>query len=179
MSVLDRILLVVFSLAVLCAAVVLIAFGVGVSPEWQNVVYLTLTTYPGNIYTVVLSIVFALIAIRFLFYRLARHEPEYVVIPGPSGQIRISFDTIRQLANRTGREIRGVQEFDSRVRHGQNGILLAVRVRALPDMDLSAMGSDIQTAVKDYVERNSGVLVERITVNIVELASSPQKVQRA
>ncbi|MCL6631655.1 MAG: alkaline shock response membrane anchor protein AmaP [Alicyclobacillus herbarius] len=179
MSIIDRFLLVILSLGVLCASILLVVFGLGAGAQWQSDVYLTLTTYPGNIYTVVLAVVFALVALRFLFYRVGKASPEYISLPGPNGQIRISFDTIRQLTNRTGREIRGVQEFDSRVRHGQNGILLAVRVRALPDVDLSAMGSEIQSAVKEYVERNSGILVERITVNVVELARSPQKVQRA
>jgi uncharacterized alkaline shock family protein YloU len=178
-SVLDRILLVILSLATLCASILLIVFGINVSPEWQNSFYLTITTYPGYIYSVVVGIVFALISLRFLFYRLGHNESEYVTLPGQNGQIRISFDTIRQLANRTGDGIRGVQEFETRVRHGQNGIVLAVRVKALPDIELADMGNEIQTAVKEYVERTSGVLVERITVNIMELARSPQKVQRA
>ena len=110
-----------------------------------------------------------------MFYRWGSPEPEYVVLQGEQGQIRISYETIKQLSNRTGRSIRGVQEFETRVRSGQAGILLSVRVKALPDLELSRVSAEIQNAVKEYVEHTTGITVERVTVNVAELASSPAK----
>ncbi|WDL97027.1 alkaline shock response membrane anchor protein AmaP [Alicyclobacillus sp. ALC3] len=169
MSILDRILLVLLTLGSLAVAVLLLLLGVGVLGSWPSIVVTDAATYP--MYTIIVAVVFGLFALRFLFYRWTRPQEDYIMLPGDHGFIRISFETIRQLSNRTGKSVRGVQEFDTRVRSGQAGVLLAVRVRVMPDIDITQMSAEIQQAVKGYVEQTAGVTVERITVNVVELAS--------
>ncbi|MCL6593120.1 MAG: alkaline shock response membrane anchor protein AmaP [Alicyclobacillus sp.] len=171
MSALDRILLTLLSLAGLCtAAGAFLVAGGALSPftamGWM-------TVYPGNVWGLAGSVVLAVLAVRFLFYRWGRREPDYVLLPGEHGHIRISHDTIRQLANRTGKSVRGVQDFDTRIRSGNAGVLLSVRVRALPDLDLARMSAEIQDAVKAYVEKTAGVPVERVIVNVTEIAGGP------
>lgn len=168
MSILDRFLLVLLSLCSLCAAIGLLLLGIGLQNGWLQSAAATAAAYPA--YTIVIAVVFGLLALRFLFYRLARPSDDYVVLPGEHGFVRISFETIRQLSNRTGKAIRGVQEFDTRVRSGQAGVLLATRVRVLPDIEIPLMSAEVQGSVKQYVEQTAGVTVERVTVNIVELA---------
>lgn len=175
MSILDRSLLTLLAIASACVAVLACLQGIGALGDWSSTAMSSMNTYPGNVYTVVVGIVFALIAIRFLFYRLGTREIDYVVLQGEHGNIRISFTTIEQLSNRTGKTVRGVQDFDTRVRSGQAGILLSLKVRALPDLELARMSSDVQTAVKEYVEKTTGVAVERITINVVELATGTAK----
>lgn len=172
MSILDRILLVLLTLGSLAVAVLLLLLGAGVLGSWPSIVLTNAATYP--MYTIIVAVVFGLLALRFLFYRWARPQEDYIMLPGDHGFIRISFETIRQLANRTGKSVRGVQDFDTRVRNGQAGVLLAVRVRVMPDIDIAQMSAEIQQAVKDYVEHTAGVTVERVTVNVVELASHTQ-----
>ena len=174
MSYLDRILLVLFTIISLAGAVglfLLSVMGFGNLPQ--------ITQYPWYIYAIVVSIVWFILGLRFLFYRISSHDVDFVVLPGEFGNIRISFETIRQLSNRTGKSVKGVQEFDTRVRNGQQGIWLAIRVRVLPDLDLNAMSREIQSAVKEYVENTTGVTVERVTVHVAELASSAAKVSKA
>lgn len=174
MSYLDRILLVLFTLISLVGAVGLFLIGIlGVGMFNQ------LTLYPWYIYAIVIAIVWFILGLRFLFYRITGADVDYVVLPGDVGNIRISFETIRQLANRTGKMIKGVQEFDTRVKTGTQGVFLAIRVRALPDMDLNAMSREVQSEVKDYVEKTTGITVERVTIHIAELASSAAKVSKA
>lgn len=178
MSIIDRILLLLLALASLCASIVAFLLGIGAFGD-GTVAGVPLGQYPTNVYTIVFSIVFVLIAIRFVFYRLHSPEVEHVLLQGEHGQIRISFDTIKQLANRTGKGMRGVQDFDTRVRNGQAGILLSVRVRVLPDIDLAHLSNEIQSAVKEYVEKTAGVTVERVIVNVAELAGGTAKSPRA
>lgn len=175
MSVLNRILLVILSLGTLVAAIVLLLFAVNVNGTWQTDMIAEVSHYPGDVTAAVLAVIFGLLAIRFLFYRTQSGEAQFVTLPGEGGQIRISFDTIKALSNRIAAGVKGVQELDTRVRHGQNGVLLAVRVRVLPDIDLAEMAGRIQDVVKEYVERTTGIAVERVIVSVTELARSQGK----
>lgn len=179
MSIFDRLLMAIMALGVVCASVIIFIFGIDAATSFQNTLVYDMTTYPGNIYTIVIAVVFLLLGLRFLFYRTGSHDVDYVVLPGDDGQIRISFETIRELSNRTGRQVKGVQELETRVRHGEAGVMLGLRVRALADVDLAVMSQTVQAAVKDYVERTAGVAVERITVHVTEIANKAAKSARA
>lgn len=179
LSYFDRILMVVFALASLCGAVVLFFVGVLSEQVFGQGALTLLTTYPGNIYAIVIALIWFVLGLRFLFYRISKSDEDHVVLQGEHGSIRISFEAIRQLSNRTGKNVKGVQEFDTRVRSGPVGVWLAVRVRALADMDLNAMSKQLQSDVKEYVEKSTGVAVERVTVNVAELANAPVKANKA
>ncbi|RIV23004.1 alkaline shock response membrane anchor protein AmaP [Alicyclobacillaceae bacterium I2511] len=174
-SILDRVLLLILALGTLAVSIFGFIVGLGVAPGWIATVANELSFYPVNVYVIVLTLIFAVIALRFIFYRIGQVDSDYVTLSGENGNIRISYDTVRDLANRTGKLIRGVQDFDTRVRSGQAGILLAVRVRVLPDIDLAELSGQIQQKVKSYVEKTCGINVERITVNITELAQTGNK----
>ncbi|MCL6453199.1 MAG: alkaline shock response membrane anchor protein AmaP [Alicyclobacillus sp.] len=179
MNVIDRVLMVLFALAGIAAAVILFLIGVMSPGGIGQTLLATLTGFPGDVYAIVIGILWFLIGLRFLFYRVRRPEEDHVVLQGEHGNIRISFEAIRQLSNRTGKAVRGVQEFDTRVRTGQAGVWLAVRVKALADLDLAEMSRRLQSEIKAYVEQSTGVTVERITVNIAELANTPAKANKA
>jgi uncharacterized alkaline shock family protein YloU len=171
-SILDRILLVLMSLCGLVSGVVAIMLGTGSS----FVDVTTLSSAPFDGYLIVGGIIAILIAIRFFFYRVRRGAPstDYVSLNGDHGSIRISHETIRQLANRSGKTIRGVQEFDTRIRSGEQGIVLITRVRVLPDIELAKMSADIQNSLKEYVERTTGIDVTEVVVHVAEVAASSQ-----
>lgn len=177
MSMLDRILLGLLALAGLIAAALGFLVSIGVWPAAGG----PLQALPqGPAASIIIEIVVALLALRFLFYRMGRSaDVDAVVLPGDHGNIRISFETLKQLSNRTGKAVRGVQDFDTRVRSGQHGVMLAVRIRALPDLDLAQMSSQVQRDVKEYVEKTSGVTVESVTVNIMEISGNSPKTSRS
>jgi uncharacterized alkaline shock family protein YloU len=167
-SILDRVFLVLLALSGLCAGVVAILLGTGYT--FGDLMFWS--SYPYNLYLIIGGIIAVLLSLRFFFYRLRRSQPDFIVLDGEHGSIRISHETIRQLSNRSGKSIRGVQDFETRVRSSERGIILLTRVRVLPDVELARMSTDIQISVKEYVERTTGVDVEQVVVNITELATS-------
>jgi hypothetical protein len=176
-SIFDKVLLVLLAIWGLVTAVLSVLFGTGAITAYHITVWSQ--TARDELYIAVVALIFALISVRFLVYRTGRPEPDYVVLPGEHGHVRISFVTFQQLADRTGQSIRGVDSFETRVRQGQGGILLAVRVRVLPDVDITQTSIDVQRGVKEHIERITGVTVERITVNVTEIASSGSKNTKA
>ncbi len=179
MSIFDRFLLVILALGGLCAGIFSIMLGTGLFGPWSITPFGDFSSYPGDIVAVVIGLVLLIVALRFFFYHLGGRRVDFVVLDGEHGNIRISFETIRQLSNRTCKSIRGVQEFDTRVREAQNGVVLLVKLRVLPDIDLSAMGSEVQSAVKTYVEHTTGVRIEKVVVHIDEVAGSTVKGSKA
>lgn len=176
MSIMNRILLILLSVAglVMAGSLILFVSSSSYADQFAN----DITSSPDNLYYIIVAIVVALLSLRFFFYRWRAPMEDYVSMPGEHGNIRISYETIQQLANRTGKVVRGVQEFDTRVRPGQTGLILSVRVKALPDVELSNMSHEIQTSVKTYVEKTSGVAVEQVMVNIVQITNSASKPPR-
>jgi len=169
-NLLDRILLVLLSLlGIVSAGLMMIAI-------WGLDANLYQIWNSWHLTVVVLAVFLLAISIRFLFYRRNGHgrddSADSVLLEGLNGQIRISHETIRQLANRTGQSIRGVYDFETRIRTGDGGILLSTRVRVHPDVQLAELSANIQQAVKDYVEHMTGVVVERLVVNIVEVVGA-------
>ncbi|MBX5436307.1 MAG: alkaline shock response membrane anchor protein AmaP [Alicyclobacillaceae bacterium] len=173
MNALDRVLLILLCLASFAGGVVVCLAGAAVlaGPDVDAV----LSHAHARTAAIVAGVVWALLAVRFFLYRWGRRRLDYVTLPGEHGQVRISYDTIQQLANRAGRSIQGVFDLDTRVAPGVSGVCLALRVRALPDVELSRMSTDIQAAVKSYVEGTAGVGVERVTVNVMEVSGSSGK----
>lgn len=173
MSILDRVLLFLLSLASLCLGVVVALVGANVVGP-ATVRYLSLA--PFDLADIIVGVIIVLLALRFLFYRFGRSpSTDFVAMSGENGQIRISHDTIRQLANRQGMDVKGTQGFDSRIRHGQNGIVILVRMQVLPDIDISATSREVQRTVKDYVEQTSGVTVEQVLVHVTEVSNGGHK----
>lgn len=177
MSILDRILLFLLALASLVLGISLALVGVRVI---SSDVLATVSSTPENIVAIVAGVIIVIIALRFLFYRVSRRpSTDYVAMTGEHGQIRISYDTIRQLANRKGTQLKGAEGFDSRIRQGPEGIIVLVRMQVLPDVDIAALSRDVQTTVKDYVEQTSGVKVERVLVHVTELSAGGQRQGKA
>lgn len=177
MSILDRILLFVLSLASLCLGVALALVGADVfGPGMIQVVYLT----PANLVAIVAGVIIVLIALRFLFYRTMRAPTsDFVVVSSEHGHIRISYDTLRQLASRRGAQVKGTEGFDTRIRQGQEGIVVLVRMQVLPDVDIAATSREVQSSVKEYVEGTSGIHVEQVLVHVTELSSNVQRQGKA
>lgn len=166
----DRLLLFVLSVVALVLGVAVVLVGAAVPVGWAQ---MELTRHPYNIVTMVVGGVTALIAIRFLFFR-RRRDPKLdsVMVAGDHGPIRIAYDTIVQLANRRGSQLKGVASFETVVRQGQGGLVLTLRMRVLPDIDVAALAKEAQNAVKSYLEETTHVPVERVLVQVTELGDN-------
>jgi hypothetical protein len=172
-SILDRILLFLLSIASLCLGIVLALVGANViGPD----AVMQFTVGPLNLVAIVAGVLIAIIAIRFLFYRVSRPQmSDFVAISGENGQIRISYDTLRQLANRRGSQVKGAESFETRIRQGQEGVTILARMQVLPDVDIAATSREVQTSVKDYVEATSGIHVEQVLVHVTELSNTQKQ----
>lgn len=170
MSILDRFLLFVLSVVGLVIGILLALSGANVLPL-QDVGLLSYSSV--RFVVIAIGVLTLLISLRFMFYRVARGQAlDYVTMTGDHGPIRISHDTLVQLANRRGSQIKGAQGFDTRVRQSQEGVVVLVRMQVFPDVDISLLSREVQVSVKEYLEQTTSIHVERVSVHVTELSSA-------
>jgi uncharacterized alkaline shock family protein YloU len=128
------------------------------------------------------AVIFLLISIFFLLYRTSGHsdrEPETVVHKLDHGDVRITYNTIEQLATRAALKIRGVKDLKTRVRMQEGGAMhIAIRFAIEADLDIPKTTAELQQAVKEYVESTSGIPITEVTVYVTELAAPPEVVKK-
>lgn len=164
MSVLDRILLFLFSLAVLCLAVLMGAQVLGF--DWMSRLF---DSYPSRILAG--CVVLFLLSLRFLLIRTgASKEPQAILHKTEYGDVRISLQTLESLADRAARLVRGVSDLKTKVRPSEVGVRIAVRIAVDPDLDIPQITSSVQQKIKDYVEATAGVTVRDIVVYVNDVA---------
>jgi uncharacterized alkaline shock family protein YloU len=127
--------------------------------------------------------VFLLVSIFFLFYRSRRgregREPLAVTHKLENGDVKITYDTLEQLATRAAYKLRGVQDLKTRVRVNEGGALvIAVKFAIEADLDIPKTTAELQSSVKDYIEATAGLPVEQVTVYVTQLSVQPEVMKK-
>ena len=173
MSVLDRIMLRLFALvgAIFALWLSLWLFGVqAVIDATRTVVFL------GSYYNFIILLVVFVLGLRFLFFPLAPRSVHSFVKDSEAGEIRISHTTVKDLAIRAAKQVRGVERLHASVDESGNGLVVSIRVRATAGIDLTAMCAAIQADVATAVFQATSLKVAAVHVQVAEL--SPESVQR-
>lgn len=184
--VLDKLLLFLYSLAI--GAVAAVAFSAGVywfPEEWLN--NLIHNLYSGDmrwlqVTVVTVAAVVFLISLRFFYVSLRRSNASAPSIDQRTefGDIRISLDTVENLALKAASRQRGVKELKARIRIGEAGVEISLRAIADGESSIPTLTSDIQRAVKTHVEEITGIPVANVSVfvaNIIQTANFKSRVE--
>jgi uncharacterized alkaline shock family protein YloU len=175
-KIVDRLLLFIFSLAVIVAAVCMLAAAFNWIPidQTQDFVHRIYTETNPAIAFIAGCIVLLLIAVR-LFYISVRTSSDQV----PSidqrnelGDIRISIETVENLALKTAGRSRGVKDLRARVRVGSAGIEITIRSVVDGESSIPALTEEMQAAVKQHIEEITGIPVASVSVYIANIVQS-------
>lgn len=125
------------------------------------------------------AIFFFVFSVRFLLSGIRKERPSRASITHRSelGDVRIAISAVRNMAQRTAQNVRGVQSAKVRVELLAAGIEVAVEVAAAQDSNIPALTSVLQETVKKNIEASTGVNVLAVKVLIVEMAASPGRVR--
>jgi len=174
--VLDKLLLFVCSLIILAASVAAIAAGAGVIPE-DEALDAVRALYDGwgvRIAVITVSAVLLLISLRFLYLSLRRGGGAAASIDQRTdyGDIRISLETVENLALKAASRQRGVQDLRARIRVTDAGIDISIRAVVDGDSPIPSLSEEMQRAVRDYVEEITGIPVANVAVFVANIARS-------
>ncbi|MGI5822349.1 MAG: alkaline shock response membrane anchor protein AmaP [Dethiobacteria bacterium] len=86
------------------------------------------------------------------------------------GEIRISFRAIENMVLTASRKIKGIREVNTRINFTEQGLVIYLRIRIIPDLPVPALVSELQEKVRRYVQEISGANVAEVKVLVENIA---------
>lgn len=170
-KILDRILLLIYSLVVGVLSILSILLMTGSYT-------LTLNKEQGHtllISSIVVAAVLILLSIRFFYISVRRERNHQSSIDQRTdyGDIQISVDTIENLSYKAASRVRGVREVKTRIRIAESGLEIMIRAVVDGESSIPALTEEVQKQVHDHVEEITGIPVAYVSVYIANLVHSP------
>jgi uncharacterized alkaline shock family protein YloU len=93
------------------------------------------------------------------------------------GEVRISFKAVESMVLAAARKVNGIREVTTRIDAVEQGLIVYMRVKTIPDIPIPALVGELQTKVRDYVQENSGTNISEVKVLVENIAQD--KIQRS
>lgn len=169
MTLLDRVLLTIYALAVAVVSVFVISAYLGLPPAWNTMVILNVLSAWQ---TVPIATLFLLFSIRVLFSGLRKEHSSVTAMTHKTelGEVRISMDALRNVAQRAALSVRGIREAKTAVHAADGGLVINARVAASAQDRVPALSTSIQNIIKQSVEESTGMTVKEVRVLIDDIA---------
>jgi len=182
----DRFILTLYSLALIVVSVVVIAVLCKLVPPSVVQMYMDNILLEGGLQVpyVVTAAIFLLISIRFFFsafFTGKKRKAKSIYQHNELGLVNISFDTIRAIAERAAKKVKGVRELKTVVKTGDRGHQIVLRISVDGETSIPEMTQKMQADVKEQVETITGIEITEVAVNVEEVVSAenqPVRVRR-
>lgn len=184
MKVVDKLLLFLYSLTIGVVSAFMICLGFGLISkrllsDWliQFYEFKSIAISFG-----VAGIALLLISLRFFIVSLSRGTASAQSIDQRTefGDIRISIETVENLALKAASRQRGVKELKARVRATDAGLEIVLRAVIDGESAIPVLTEDIQRAVKEHVEEITGIPVINVAVfvaNVIQAGAFKSRVE--
>lgn len=178
-KVLDRLLLFIYTLAVIIGCCVALSAAFGWIAIQDAMRFLQNVYYEENVAFAFIPavIVILLISIRFFYISVRRGRSNVPSIDQRTefGDIRISLDTVENLALKAANRTRGIKDLKARVKVSQAGMEILIRAVVDGESPIPQLTEEMQGAVKQHVEDITGIPVSMVSVFVanIQQASSP------
>src|ERR671935_455640 len=179
MNVLNRLLGLLLLLLVLAAALATIGLVMGlltvpdVRQVWVYGPVVTITHDVGHLgadrwpWVLGGAIVAGLIALILLVRELtpASRRARVLVLPGKGpGSTEVPYRTLDELAERSAREISGIERVRARVEPRRRALMVRCRALVSPYVDLATAGPALQRTIADRLQHATGLPVQTVRV---------------
>lgn len=116
-----------------------------------------------------------LVSVRFFVVSVSRggnHAPS-INQRTEHGDIRISVETVENLALKAASRARGVKDLKARVRVSEAGLEIQIRAFVDGDGSIPTMSEEMQRAVSQHIEETTGIPVAEVSVFIANVTQAP------
>jgi len=173
---LDRLLLFLYSIVIGAAAIVIIiaASGGFASSYLHDFVNSLTGAGTTKVVAIIVSVVVFLVSLRFFIVSVSRGGPSTPSINQRTdlGDIRISVETVENLALKAAARTRGVKDLRARVRVTEAGLEILIRAFIDGEGSIPALSEEIQRTVSEQIEEATGIPVAEVSVYIANVTPS-------
>lgn len=175
-KILDRILLLLYSvvIGILSIGLMALSFQWIELPNVENFLDSFYRDMIARSTLIAVSILFLLVSIRFLYISLRKAGSGISSIDQRTdfGDIRISLETIENLALKSTARVRGVKDLKAKVNVNDTGLEIMIRTIVDGEIPIPQLTEEIQRSVKGHVEEVTGIPVASISVYVANINQS-------
>jgi len=189
MSIINRFLLLLLSLAGIALSGAVLAAALQVLPEnmWLKQLHFVLAQQE----TLAVCVVALLISLKLLLAVFSRKpsdpttsKGEYVIDAGPRGEVRVALEAMRSLADRMAREVHGVRDAHVKIKakkqkEGEASLSLDVNLTVGREADVSVVAKTLTERVQEHFQRTMALTDVPVNVVVSEVSDAqPEKKHR-
>ncbi|MEI7024663.1 alkaline shock response membrane anchor protein AmaP [Paenibacillus sp. y28] len=172
-KVLDRLLLFVYSIiiGVISVAVLLLSSAI-IPKETSSLALDKVYLEPSVAYpTIIVSVVMLLLSLRMFYITVRRGRSQAPSIDQRTdyGDIRISLETVENLALKAAGRVRGVKDLKTRVNVTDSGLDIVIRAVVDGESSIPDLTEEVQRNVKLHVEEITGIPVAGVAVFVANI----------
>lgn len=170
MNIIFRTILAIYAFCLTVVSVILMAMTLSHSLFFSTTEYIAEYVLPNkasNILMFIIELIFFALSIIFLFSGV-RSEREKKSISKSSniGEIRISLNTIENIALSASRRINGIKESKAYVSKLGEDVSIYIKAVVLAETHIPTLSEELQVKVKKAVEDTSGINVADVKVSV-------------
>jgi len=173
MKVVDRLLLFLYTLIIGVSVVFFLIALFGWVPFETSSDFLNRLYYDGSVaYPAIAVSLFALlVSCRFFYVSVRRGRGQVPSIDQRTdyGDIRISLETVENLALKSAGRVLGVKDLKARVSVTDAGLHLMIRAAVDGESSIPELSEEMQRLVKGHVEEITGIPVANVSVFIANV----------
>ncbi|MEF3301930.1 alkaline shock response membrane anchor protein AmaP [Paenibacillus sp. GYB003] len=175
-KVLDRLLLFLYTLIIGISVVFFLTASFGWVPIetsgdfLRNLYYEKSTAYPA----IAIGLFVLLVTCRFFYVAVRRGKGQIPSIDQRTdfGDIRISMETVENLALKAAGRVRGVKDMKAKVSVSDAGLEIVIRSFVDGESSIPDLSEEMQRSVKSHIEDITGIPVANVSVFVANVVQS-------
>ncbi len=172
----DRILLVLFNLAVMILSAYVLGAAAGLLGPISDLATTVFLYYRWEV--ILFSLVLFVLSIRFLYlgvWPTTNKQQAGFVHEGELGQIKISLSALEQIAEQVVAKERSVRRAKIGLQMSAGGAIFHVRVATNGQQNLVELAHNLQQAIREQVEQVTEVVVRDVEIQFSAVGSGQKQ----
>ncbi len=154
---------------------------VGLFLEIIEVTGTALERWEGLAETGISGAVLLVVGLLILLLGISRRSKEKkirsIIQYHETGEVQVALDAVENMVLRVARQQKGIRDTETQTDYISQGLLIYVKIKVLPDIQIPQLVSTLQQEIKEYVEEITGTSVAEVKV-LVENVVTDQAVSR-
>ena len=179
MGIIDRIILLIYTLLLILLSVGVILISLRLIP--MELVGTMIDSIYGQWEIALAAGVFLLVSIRLLLASFRSNAPstkEAIVHHTEMGDVEIALDAVKNLVEKTARHTRSVRDVKVYVRNYEEGLKVELRIVVSPECSVPQVSAEIQKRAYEYIKNTVGIELTDIHILVENISNDFKAKQR-